>query len=137
MKVGDVVFAFRLLSGAKLSKMDDADKFKVIKATRAFRTTAKDFDEFLKDAQEKLKPENFEEMQESAKNMKDLSEEDKAKLNAFFSDYQKKIESCIEEETKKEVETVFEKLSEDAFGKLVSSNDFTVNDIMALQDALC
>ena len=137
MKLGDMVFAFRLLNGAKLSKMDDADKFKVIKATRAFRTTAKEFDDFLKDAQEKLKPENFEEMQESAKNMKDLSEEDKARLNAFFSDYQKKIELCIEEETKKEVETVFEKLSEDAFAKLVSSNDFTVNDIMVLQDALC
>ena len=137
MKLGDMVFAFRLLNGAKLSKMDDVDKFKVIKATRAFRTTAKDFDEFLKDAQEKLKPENFEEMQESAKNMKDLSEEDKAKVNTFFSDYQKKIELCIEEETKKDIETVFEKLSEDAFGKLVSSNDFTVNDIMVLQDALC
>ena len=137
MKLGDVVFAFRLLNGAKVSKMDDADKFKVIKAMRVFRTTAKDFDEHLKATQEKLKPDNFEEMQKMAENMKALSEEDKAKLNTFFSDYQKSIEACIEKDTKEEIETVFEKLSEDAFGKLVSSNDFTVNDIITLQDALC
>ena len=42
----------------------------------------------------------------------------------------------MKEEAEKEVELTFDKLSEEAFSKLVASNDWTCGQIMALSDAV-
>lgn len=133
---------YKLLNDSKLTKMEDKDKFIVIKAVRKFKPIAADFDDFQKDAQEKLKGENFEEMQKKAQQwQKDgdkttLTEDERREINKFFNEYYKKLEECLKEETEKKHELEYEKLSEDAFGKFISSNDFKVDDIIKIQEVM-
>lgn len=129
--------------GTKLTKMEDKDKFIVIKAMRQMKPVATGYDDFVKDAQEKLKGDGFNEMMEKAKKWQEegdkttLTIEERVSLNAYFNAYNKRVEDCLKEEAEKDVELTYERLQEDAFGKLVSSNDFDVKTIMELNDVLC
>lgn len=142
MTTNAILSAYKLLNDSKLTKMEDKDKFIVIKAVRKFKPIATDFADFQKDAQEKLKSENFEDMQKKAQQWQKegekttISEDERREINTFFNEYYKKLEDCLREESEKVHELEYEKLSEDAFGKLVSSNDFKVDDIIKIQDAM-
>ena len=146
MKVKDLIFASPVLSKAKLTRMDDLDKFNVIKAVRAIRIVTNEYDELVKDAQEKFKGENHDEMVLKAEvwNMKHSSgapipsEEraDFAELNGYFSEYNRLMNKFRSDEAEKEVSCDYPRLTEEAFGSLVSSNDFTVEEILAIQTVL-
>ncbi|MDD3124114.1 MAG: hypothetical protein PHC62_11505 [Candidatus Izemoplasmatales bacterium] len=143
MKTLDVINVYKVLNEAKLSKMDDSDKFKVIKAVRALRAIANDFEELVKDVQEKLKDESFAEMQAKAQKWQDegektsLSIDERKSINQYFSDYSNKVDKCLKEEGEKDNELTFEKLTDEALDKLSSSNDWNVKTIIQVQDALC
>lgn len=148
MKTRQIVSAYKVLNEAKLTKMDDGDKFKVIKALRAMKVIAKDFEEFMGDAKEKLKGENHEEMLSKAQEwnskhgnskLGDLSAEEAkelADMEKYFSDYSKKVDGCIVEEAEKEADLDFCKLSEEAFSKLAASNDWTCGQMMEIADVI-
>lgn len=142
MTTNTVLSVYKLLNDSKLTKMEDKDKFIVIKAVRKLKPIAADFDDFQKDAQEKLKGENFEEMQKKAQQwQKDgdkttLAEDERREINKFFNEYYKKLKECLKEETERKHELEYEKLSEDAFGKFISSNDFKVDDIIKIQEVM-
>ena len=148
MKTIEITNIFAVLNEAKLTKMEDADKFKVIKALRAIKPIAKGYEDFVEDAKNKLKGEDFDNMSEKAqawnkdnqgKKVGELAQEEIDNLNVintYFAEYNKRVETCLKEEAEKEVELTFDKLSEEAFGKLVASNDWTCGQIMALSDAV-
>lgn len=142
MKTEIIVDAYRKINDSKLSKMDDKDKFVMIKVMRAMKPVAAAFEDFVKDAQEKLKDDEFDQMQKDAREWQEkgeectFSEEKKKSVNRYFSDYYKKVNDCVKEESEKENELTFDRLSEDAFGKFIASNDFDVKTIMALEDIL-
>ena len=138
-----IVIATNLLKDAKLTKMEDADKYKTIKAMKVLNPVSEEYNEFLDLTREKLKAENFEEMQEKARKWQaegektTLTEEERIEINKFFADYQKSIEECIKEEIAKEKELDYTPLSEDAFLKLAASNpDWTMQQIMAVEEVL-
>lgn len=130
--VNDIVTVYRLLNSAKVGKMEDADKIALIKAIRQFKKTGVDFDDFLKDAQERLKPENFDVISKKMEEHKELTLEESVALGK----YNKAVQACIDGEIKKEVELDFEPLSDEAINKLVASNDFSAGDIMSIFDML-
>lgn len=142
MKTEIIVTVYREINNAKLSKMDDKDKFLMIKVMKSMKPVAAAFEDFVKDAQEKLKDEKFEAMQKEAREWQEkgvkctFSEEKKIALNRYFADYNQKVADCVKEESEKENELTYERLSEDAFGKFIASNDFDVKTIMALEDVL-
>lgn len=142
MKTKQVVEVYNTLNGAKLSKMEDKDKFLVIKAMRQLKPISTAYEEFVKDAQEKLKGDDFEDIQKKAQKWQEegentsLSLEERREINTYLNGYNNKVVECLKEEVEKDNELNYEKISEDAFGKLVSSNDFDVKTIMNLQDAL-
>ena len=142
MKTKQVVEVYNTLSSAKLSKMEDKDKFLVIKAMRQLKPISTAYEEFVKDAQEKLKGDDFEDIQKKAQKWQEerentsLSLEERREINTYLNGYNNKVVECLKEEVEKDNELNYEKISEDAFGKLVSSNDFDVKTIMNLQDAL-
>lgn len=142
MKTKQVVEVYNTLNGAKLSKMEDKDKFLVIKAMRQLKPISTAYEEFVKDAQEKLKGDNFEDIQKKAQKWQEegentsLSLEERREINTYLNGYNNKVVECLKEEVEKDNELNYEKISDDAFGKLVSSNDFDVKTIMNLQDAL-
>lgn len=132
-----IVAAATALMGAKLTKMANADKFAVINAMRVFRPVAEAFDKFKADAREKLKPENFEAMQEQAKRYDELTEAERVDFTVAYNDYERAVKECVTDELRKEVEVDYQTISEEAFGALLDSNDFNLVTTMALQDALC
>lgn len=142
MKTIDIVKAYRIINDAKLTKMEDADKFKVIKATRQLKPVAASFDEFVKEAQERLKPDGWDDMQKKARKWQEdgdkstLAVEERREINRYFTDYNAKVEECVKEEAEKEHELTYERLSEEAFGKFVASNDYDVRTIIELENIL-
>lgn len=142
MTTDTVKSVYKLLNDSKLTKMEDKDKFIVIKAVRKFKPIAADFEDLKKDVQEKLKGENFEEMQKKALQWNEegdkttLTEDERKEVNMFFYEFNKNVKECLKEETEKKHELEYEKLSEDAFGKFISSNDFKVDDIIKIQEVM-
>lgn len=142
MKTIEIVKAYRIINEAKLTKMEDADKYKVIKAIRAMKPIATSFDDFTKEAQERLKDDDFSAMQKKAEQWQKegeqttLTMEERIAINRFFTDYNKRVEECVKEEAEKEVSPEYGRLSEEAFSKLIGSNDWAVKEILAVMDAL-
>ena len=145
IKTEKVLGAYNVLNTAKYSKLDDADKVKVWKIARALKPVATKFDEDSKDAAEKMKPEGFDEnlrkAQEYERVTKDANadasklEMGAAEYGAFIKElqkYNKLVGEAVKEYADKEVELEFEPLSEDAFGKLMASNEWTMEQTVEL-----
>ena len=132
-----VLSAHQVLSTAKYGKLDDADKIKVWKIARKLAPVAEKFDADVKDASEKLKPtEDFNDRLQKAQEYEAMIRKpdyDAQKLpmgaaeyDAFIKElqkYNKLVGDAVKEFGDKEVSVEFEPVSEDAFGKLMASND--------------
>lgn len=141
-----VLNAYRIISGAKYTKMDDADKIKVWKIARALKPVATKFDEDSKDAAEKMKPsEDFADNLQKAQEFERITKEkdfDASKLpmgaaeyNEFIKklqDYNRLVGEAVKEFADKEVEIEFEPLSEESFGKLMASNEWTMEQTVEI-----
>lgn len=145
IKTDKILSAFRVLNTAKYAKMDDADKIKVWKIARALKPVADKFDDASKDAAEKLKPsEDFADKLQKAQEferMRNANEDmtkapiGAAEYNEFikeFKNYRKLVDDAIKEFADKEVEVEFEPITEAAFGKLISSNDWDMSMVMEI-----
>lgn len=139
IKTEQVLSAYRIISGAKYTKMDDADKIKVWKIARALKPVATKFEDDSKDAAEKLKPtEDFAEKLQMAQDYERIIKEknfDASKLPMGAAEYgefvnkvqhyNKMVGDAIKEFADAEVVIEFEPLTESAFEKLMSSNEWT------------
>ena len=143
MKTNSIVSVFNLLNSAKINKVNDSGKIKIIKAVRQMKPIANGFDELLNDARERLKGEEHEEMSEKAGRWQmegdtvDLTDEEKIAINNYFIAYSNRIDECIKEEADREHELTFAKLTEEEFEGLISSNDWDVKTIMEIQEIIC
>ena len=149
VKTEKVLGAFNVLNTAKYAKMDDADKIKVWKIARALKPIATKFDEDSKDAAEKLKPEGFDDNLQKAQEYERVTkdkEADASKLEMGAAEYgefikklkemNKLVADALKEFADKEVDIDFEPISEDAFTKLMASNDWTVEQTMIIGDLI-
>jgi hypothetical protein len=145
IKTEKVLGAYQVLNTAKYTKLDDGDKIKVWKIARAMKPIATKFDEDSKDAAEKMKPEGCDEKlhdaQEYERVTKDVSADASnlkmgaAEYNAFINTlkgYNKLVTDAVKDFADKEVSVSFEPLSEDAFGKLMASNDWTMEQTVEI-----
>jgi hypothetical protein len=153
IKTSEILTAFNVLNSAKYGSMSDDDKIKVWKITRALKPIATKFDEDSKDAAEKMKPkyeggfdETLQKAQEYERMIRDTKVDAKklpmgaAEYDAFikeFKAYNDLVGKAVEEFAKKEVTINIELLSDDAFGKLMASNDWTFGQTTALSEIIC
>lgn len=143
MKTNSIVSVFNLLNSAKINKVNDLGKIKIIKAVRQMKPIVTGFDELLNDARERLKGEEHDEMAEKAGRWQmegdqvDLTDEEKIAINNYFMAYSNRIDECVKEEAEKEHEFTFTKLTEEEFEGLISSNDWDVKTIMDIQEVIC
>ena len=135
MKKVDILNAYGLVNEAKLTKLEDSDKFVVIKACKVMKPIVEDFQGFEQDARKKLADENHDEMvevfNEWRKEAKEPNDEQKKAIE-YLNEYSKKINECLYEEVNKEVEQTWEKLSEDGLKKFVASNDWNVQQTISV-----
>lgn len=153
IKTSEILAAYNVLNSAKYGSMGDEDKIKVWKITRALKPIATKFDEDSKDAAEKMKPkyeggfdETLQKAQEYERMIRDTKVDAKklpmgaAEYDAFievFKEYNKLVGKAVEDFANKEVTINIEPISEDAFGKLMASNDWTFGQTTALSEIIC
>lgn len=125
-----IIIAYRLLNNSKLGKMQDEEKFLVIRAIKQLKPVATDYDDFIKDAAQRLRPEGYDKIE--AKQGKELSEDEQKAVAKYNED----VTKCVREELDKEVELTFTPLSEEAFGRFIASNDLAVSEILAVMDVV-
>ena len=126
------MIAYKMLGDAKIKTMDDKDAIKIIKNRKSMRPHVESYDALLKDAQEKFKPDNFEELQEKAGKWKELSDEERKTVNESFKAYQERVDAACKPELDKEVDITLDKLSEDGVLKLAKENEWPMNKLDTL-----
>lgn len=149
MKTKDIVTATAALSEAGLKGMEDKDKFTVIRALRVLKPIRQQYIDFVQDAANRLRPEDFDQLEQrkkewnkehEGKKYNDLTSQELVELNyinARYADYNNKIEDCIREEADREQELTYDRLTEEAFGKLLAANaDWTAATILLLTETL-
>jgi hypothetical protein len=145
----NVLKAYNIIAQAKYTKLDDADKVRLWKIARALKPVATKYDEDSKDAAEKLKPEGFDEKAMKWNETRDKIsagiKDDLPMSQAEFIDflyhvinpYNENVNSALEELKGKEVELEFNALTEDAFAKLMSSNEWNMEQVAMAGDIVC
>lgn len=138
-KIGNV---YRLLNEAKIAKMESKDQIKLVRIVRKLKGVMAPFDDFVKDAEEKLKGENHDEMERKWQQWQregdktTLSEEERSTVAEYKTEYNKKLNDCLLEEFVREHEVEFEKIDEAAFEKLIASNDWPVYGIILVEELI-
>lgn len=129
MKLIELVACYKALGEAKVTKLEEGEVVKVVKARKAMRPFAEEYDAFLKDCQEKFKPENFEDIQSKVQKWNELSDEEKVETNKALAEYQTKINEAVKAELEKEVEVSVEKLSENSATKILLENGWELKKL--------
>lgn len=151
VKTSEIFSVYQIIGSAKYGKMEDADKIKAWKIARKLKPIATKFDEDSKDAFEKFKDgfEDFDKKAERANEYLRLKNEKKPTIDIMsdaeyhnlkatvFDKYNKLVSDAITEFGNKVVKIEFEPLSEEAFTKLMNSNDWTVGQVAVLGDFVC
>ena len=146
-----VLAAYNVISTAKYSKLDDANKVKVWKIARAMKPVADKFADDRDDAAKKLMPtEDFEERRVKAQQYQAMLGDKQADMTQapmtptefwkFIEEsngYNKLLADALNDFGKKEVKVSFEPISEEAFGKLMTSNDWTFEFALKLGEIIC
>lgn len=139
-----VVECYKTLGEAKVSKLEDSEVVKVVKARKAMRKVADEYDAFLKDAQEKFKPEDFEKHAEryNAVRGKILegekykpTDEELESVKAI-GECDRKINMAIGDELKREVEIEVEPLKEESATKLLTENGWEIGKLDLIEIVL-
>lgn len=133
--IKNIVSAYKVLGDAKVTKLEDGEVIKVVKARKAMRPIADDFDAFLKDCQEKFKPENWDEVQEKAAQWQKegenttLTEAERVEVNKAIIGYQQKIDNAVKDELAREVELNIEPLKEESATKMLVENGWELKKL--------
>ena len=142
MKVKEIVSAYKTLGEAKVSNLEESEIRKVVNNRKAMRAIAEEFEAFLKDCQEKFKPENWDEIQEKIQQWQQegekttLTEEERTTINRIVMEYQVKITKAIKEEEDKVVDINIETLTDDSITKLLKHNDWPISKLDELSAIL-
>lgn len=138
IKVNDVKNLYNILKNAKYSKLDDADKIKVWKITRVLKPIVDKYNEDIKDATESLIPydgfiTDYQKAQAYEKTKEGMTEEEYRKFLVEWANYNKLINTTAKDLSEKEIKLEFDRLDEQGFSKLMSSNDWTMEQVMQLE----
>ena len=127
---------YNVLKGLKISRLAKDDQFAVLRAARALKPVATGFEDFVRDAQERLQPEGFARMEGKRERFATLPDDEKRELNKFYMSYQKDVDDCVlpELESEKEVDS-FTPLSEEALSGIALANEnLDVQTLMLIED---
>lgn len=136
MKLVKIVNAYKVLGEATTSKISEEEILKIVKIRKAMRPHSEEFEAYLKDCQEKFKPENWNSIEEKSRKWDSLSEEDKISVNKELIAYQKKINDAILEEQEKDIELSFDKVSENTILSIGKENGWNFSKIEELIDTI-
>lgn len=136
--IKQVVEAYQVLGEAKVTKLEESEVVKIVKARKSMRHIANDYESLLKDYQEKMKPENWDKIQGNLQKWQQEGEkttltlEEMVEVNKTVVEYQQKLNSAMKDESEKEVEIDVEKLKEESATKLLVENGWELKKLESL-----
>lgn len=139
MKLKHIIAAYKALGEAKATSLEMKEIIKIVKARKAMRPYAEEFESFLKDVQEKFKPENWDEVQVKVQQWQQegekttLTENEREEVSITAIAYKKSIDEALREELEKEVDLNFERLDEETGAKLISGNAWELKKLDDLE----
>lgn len=135
MKIKEIVTIYKTLGEAKVTKLEESEVIKIVKARKEMRKYSDDYEAFLKDVQEKFKPEDWDDVQTKVQKWQQegenttLTDEQKIELNKVLFEYQRKIDASLKEELDRDVDITFDKLKEDTLTKLMIENGWELKKL--------
>ena len=136
MTLSDAIAAYNLLASAHLTQMAAEDKFVVVKACRALRPFALDFDEMRADTIIRLRGDEHDRLAAIAEQRLPADPAELRAAQAYMHDYGESVARCLTQELDRLAPIALPRLGEAAFEALVASNDYDVKTIILLQDLL-
>ena len=133
--IKQVVDCYSTFENSKVNKLEESEKIKILKARKTMRPIHDDYEAFLKDVQEMMKPENWDELQKKVQQWQQegekttLTEAERIEINKALVEYSKKVDNAVKEELAKEVEISIEKLKENSDIKLLEENDWEIGKL--------
>lgn len=140
--IKQVVECYNVLDKAKVTKLEVADVIKILDARKAMRPTATDYEAFLRDCQEKFKPEDWDNIQKDLQQWQNegenttLSGERRIELNKAVIGYQNNINKALKSELEREIELEIEPLSKEARAKLMVENGWSIAEYDIVENVL-
>ena len=131
-----------MLGEAKVTKLEESEVIKIVKARKAMRPIADEFEAFLKDAQEKFKPECWDDVQAKVQQWQQegenttLTDDEQRGVNTALADYQNSINKAVNDELEREVEINIETLKEESATKLITENGWELKKLEEIEVVL-
>ena len=148
LNVRQAALVYAILRSAGYRKLEDSDKLKVWRVFRQLKPVSEQYEEAAKDAADRLKPtedydsllaraQAYESKRKDGEEDLPMTAEEYRQFVVDFNRYNKLLRDALEDLSSKEIDVAVSPLTEDTFGKLISSNDFTFEQVSCLYDLFC
>ena len=138
VKTSDAVAVYNAIKGLRIMKLEKGDMFAVLRTANALKPVAAAFEDFVKDAQERLKPEGFDSVVEKSQRFDSLTEDEKREVNRVAQAYQKDVDECVREELERDREVAgLATITDDALATIASDNDSLDVQTLVLIQQVC
>lgn len=132
-KLRNILPVYKAFGEAMVTTIEDSEVIKIINARKSMRPHIKEFEDFIEDAKEKMKPAGFDEKMKKVKDWNRLSDDEKNEINDIENEYKKKIDKVCVPELDKEVDVKYEPLSDESVMKILKENKWPVNKLDILE----
>lgn len=129
MKFVDVFVAYDVLGNASMSTLDVESVGVILDNRMLMRSRVDEYKALLADAQEKFKPENYDEIMQMKQNWNNLSANERELVNNAIAEYSNKLGTVLEPKLNEEIDIELKKISLKDASKLMVENKWTPNDL--------
>ena len=136
LRTKEVAEAYNLISTAKYQKLSDDDKVKVWKISRKLSPIAEQYNKDVEDAKQRLLPSEdfpqrlqmglkYQSLRDSGEKDLPMTEEEFTKIAAEWNNYNAILDKALRDIAEEKQTIEINTITEDAFGGLMASNDWT------------
>lgn len=144
LKTKEIAEAYNIISNAKYQKLSDDDKVKVWRISRKLSPIAEKFSNDVEDAKKKFLPSEdfpqrlqsalkYQELRDAGEKNLPMSEEEFNKIAAEWNNYNRVADKALRDIAEEIVTIEIDTITEDAFGKLMASNDWNFAQVSKLE----
>ena len=136
LRTKEVSEAHSLISTARYQKLSDDDKVKVWKISRKLSPIAEQYSKDAEDAKQRLLPSEdfpqrlqmglkYQSLRDSGEKDLPMTEEEFSKIAAEWNNYNAILDKALRDRAEEKQTIEINTITEDAFGRLMASNDWT------------
>ena len=144
LKTKEIEETYSLISTARYQKLSDDDKVKVWKISRKLSPIAEQYSKDVEDAKQRLLPSEdfpqklqmalkYQSLRDSGEKDLPMTEEQVSKIVAEWNNYNAILDKALRDRAEEKVTIEIEPITEEAFGKLMASNDWNFEQVNKLE----